>query len=253
MELITIYTSNIPVDCHILKGRLESEGIDCFIFDEHVVWVHPFRAVAIGGVKLKVPGDQMIFAQQIINAINQGNLIDEHGEYQVAPVFDNEIERQNEILAIKHRIRKKPSLTDKPDSLNPVRLDQGEIKEVIGSEKEFQELSNMKLDLSWNQFLYELFDFDRSFFKYLRTRPVSYYLDKELVANYCSPVNEGTDVVCPQCKSKNVSYAYAIDHKLDVLYLILSLLIVVPFPLIRKKHHCFHCGFDFKDKKYESQ
>lgn len=57
-KLLTIFSSNIPVDCHILKGRLSTDGIDCFIFDEQIVWVDPFKAVAIGGVKLKVPSNQ---------------------------------------------------------------------------------------------------------------------------------------------------------------------------------------------------
>ena len=66
-KLITVYSSNIPIDCHILKGRLESEGIPCFIYDEQMICVHPFVAVAIGGVKLKVPFDKYFQSQKIIN------------------------------------------------------------------------------------------------------------------------------------------------------------------------------------------
>jgi len=67
VKLETIFSSNIPVDCYILKGRLETDGFDCFVFDENIVWVHPFKAVAIGGVKLKVPSDQLILAQKSID------------------------------------------------------------------------------------------------------------------------------------------------------------------------------------------
>lgn len=59
MEFKTIFTSNIPIDCHILKGRLQSDGLDPFIFDENIIWLDPFKAVAIGGVKLKVPANQV--------------------------------------------------------------------------------------------------------------------------------------------------------------------------------------------------
>ena len=67
MELKTIYTSNTPVECYIIKGRLESEGLDCFIFDDNIIWVNPFRAVAVGGVKLKVPSVQVEFAEKIMS------------------------------------------------------------------------------------------------------------------------------------------------------------------------------------------
>ena len=106
MELKTVFTSNIPMDCYIIKGRLESEGLDCFIFDNNIVWVNPFKAVAVGGVKLKVPTDQIDLAEKIMSLVKQNKLIDDNGEYEMAQVFENEISRQNEILNIKTQIRK---------------------------------------------------------------------------------------------------------------------------------------------------
>ena len=212
-ELETIYSSNIPVDCHILKGRLESDGLDCFIFDENIVWVHPFKAVAIGGVKLKVPSDQIGFAKEIISLLKQDKLIDEDGEYEIANVYNNEIRRQNEILEIKSLIRKTPLLLDKQSDFKPKFLNQEEIHILINSERRFQELSNKKLNFTWKQFWYELFDFDRSVFKYLRIRPVDYYLDKEIVDNSNSHTNSESEIICPNCKSGNVNYGYAIDYK----------------------------------------
>jgi len=75
----TIFSSNILVDYYILKGRLETDGIDCFIFDENIVWVHPSRAVAIGGVKLKVPIHQSKAAKKIIEHLKSAELIDQNG------------------------------------------------------------------------------------------------------------------------------------------------------------------------------
>ena len=94
-----------------------------------------------------------------------------------------------------------------------------------------------------------MFDFDRDVFKYLRYRPVEYFLDKEIVDNYKSKSLSDIAVICPNCKSNNTKHGYAIDYKWDILYLILSLLFLIPFPLIRKKTHCFECGFDFKKQK----
>lgn len=249
IKLETIYSSNIPIDCHILKGRLESEGLNCFVFDENIVWIHPFRAVAIGGVKLKVPSDQLALANEIIKQIESGNLFDEYGKYQIIENFHSEYNRQMEVLRIKSEIRKNPAILDKSFMFETSILHQDEIDSIIDAEKEFQTFLNTKLNFNWKDFFYELFDFDRDVFKYLRFRPVDYFLDKEIVENYQSISTSDITVFCPNCKSNNTSHGYAIDYKWDLLYLILSLLFLFPFPLIRKKTHCFECGFDFKKQK----
>lgn len=245
IKLETVFSSNIPVDCHILKGRLESEGIDCFVFDENVVWVHAFRAVAVGGVKLKVPADQLELAAATIEQVKEGCLFDEKGEYKISDVVDAEYERQEEILNVKAALRTNPALPDKHSKIKSSILSRDEIDEIIDAEKDFQQLANKKLHFTWKDFLYELFDFDRDVFQYLRIRPVEYYLDKELVDRLKSRIANETALICPNCKSDNTKYGYAIDYKWDLLYLVLSFLLA-PLPLIRKKWHCFNCGYDFK-------
>lgn len=244
-KLITIYSSNIPIDCHILKGRLETEGISCFIYDENLIWVHPFKAVAIGGAKLKVPSDKFLQCQKIIDLISQGKLIDDSGEYQIEEILNNEINRQNEVLSIKSKIRNESSLLDKTTFIDSKLIEQKDIQELLKNERYFLELSKKKFKFSWKQFFYELFDFDRSVFKYFRTKPVEYYIEKEIVENYINQKESKRITKCPNCDSDNVSFGYAIDLKWDILYLILSLLITPLFP-IRKKYHCFNCGYDFK-------
>lgn len=245
-KLTTLYSSNIPVDCHILKGRLETEGIPCFIFDEHIVWVHPFRAVAVGGVKLKVAFDKINQAQNIIDLILQGRLIDENGVYQISEIYDNEIKRQNDILIIKNTIRNDSSLLDGEFCFKSDYLQQFEIESILKEEREFQNISKKKFKFLWKQFLYELFDFDRSVFSYFRTKPLEYYIDKETVDNYINQTESKEIITCPNCNSVNTAFGNAIDYKWDFLYLILSvLLLLVPFFPIRKKNHCFECGHNF--------
>lgn len=118
IKLETLYSSNIPVTYHILKGRLKTEGLDCFLFDENIVWVHPFKAVAIGGVKLKVPSNQLEIGNEIIKQINQGNLFDENGEYEIAKSLHSEFEKQMEVLRVKSDIRRNPALIDKPNEID---------------------------------------------------------------------------------------------------------------------------------------
>ncbi len=52
--LITVATFAHTLDAHLAKTRLESEGIDCVLTNEHIAsmnWVWP---LAIGGVGLQV-------------------------------------------------------------------------------------------------------------------------------------------------------------------------------------------------------
>jgi hypothetical protein len=248
MTFTTIYTSNATIDCHILRGRLVSDGVDAFIYDENIVWVNPFYAVAIGGVKLNVPNDQIDRAKLILDSINNNMLTDEIGSYDIQEALNAEITRQNEILELKSMIRKDQSLLDKVGDIKSDKLTQSDISELIKGEIEFNDLVKKHYSFSLNQFWYELFDFDRSVFRYLRPKSVDYYLDKELVDKYQEKSENIPIRICPNCNSDNVSYGYAIDYKWDILYLILSI-ISVPFPLFRKKYHCHNCKNDFKHSK----
>jgi DNA-directed RNA polymerase subunit M/transcription elongation factor TFIIS len=53
-SLITVATFSQAVEAHIAKGRLEAEGIDCFIADENIVNMNWLYSNAVGGVKLRV-------------------------------------------------------------------------------------------------------------------------------------------------------------------------------------------------------
>ncbi|WP_347158434.1 DUF2007 domain-containing protein [Pontibacter chitinilyticus] len=72
-RLITIATCNGLTEAHILKGRLEAEGILCFLGDEHIVGAQPFYAVAVGGIKLRVPENDVEEARAILAGIMGGS------------------------------------------------------------------------------------------------------------------------------------------------------------------------------------
>ena len=111
-NLKTIYTSNYPIDCHIIKGRLESENIHCYIFDENVINVHPFRSVSVGGVKLKVESRQVERSESILKNIENQILQDEFGSYNVNETLRNEFIRQNIVLNLKKIIQENPKILD---------------------------------------------------------------------------------------------------------------------------------------------
>ena len=70
----TIISFTYPLEAHIAKGRLESEGIEVFIKDELTAQVNNFYSNAIGGVKLLVKDSDYENAYRIL--IESGYIID---------------------------------------------------------------------------------------------------------------------------------------------------------------------------------
>ncbi len=65
-DLVTIKTFTYPHEAGIIRSRLESEGIYCFLQDELTAQVHPFYSNAIGGVKLQVREEDLEKAIRIL-------------------------------------------------------------------------------------------------------------------------------------------------------------------------------------------
>lgn len=53
-ELVTIATFNLPTQVALLRSRLESEGIECFLDNELTIQTDPLLSPALGGVRLNV-------------------------------------------------------------------------------------------------------------------------------------------------------------------------------------------------------
>ena len=52
--MITLKTFDNSIDAHLLKTKLESEGISCVLFDENIVSLDPLYNMAVGGIKLRI-------------------------------------------------------------------------------------------------------------------------------------------------------------------------------------------------------
>ncbi|UCH66237.1 MAG: DUF2007 domain-containing protein [Ignavibacterium sp.] len=66
---------------HLAKTKLESEDIECFIFDEHTSSMNWFYTNAIGGIKLKVRGEDYERASIILKEhVDDNNNFDESDE-----------------------------------------------------------------------------------------------------------------------------------------------------------------------------
>jgi DNA-directed RNA polymerase subunit RPC12/RpoP len=70
MPLVTIMTSDNNIDIHMMKGKLESEEITCYVFDENIVTLNPLFNIAVGGIKLRVHELDAEKARDIIKEIN---------------------------------------------------------------------------------------------------------------------------------------------------------------------------------------
>jgi len=65
-RLVKLAVFETPERLAVLRSRLESEGIPCFVQDEHTIQVYNFLSNALGGVKLYVRESDLQAAAHII-------------------------------------------------------------------------------------------------------------------------------------------------------------------------------------------
>lgn len=63
----TVAAFHHPTAAHLARIRLEAEGIPCFIADENTVTAAWHCAIALGGIKLQVPRDELPRASQLLS------------------------------------------------------------------------------------------------------------------------------------------------------------------------------------------
>ncbi len=80
-DYITIANFTYASEAQILKGKLQSEGIQVYLSDEHIINIDPLFSNAIGGIKLNVLTVQKEKALAVLKTIStysvndQGKLI----------------------------------------------------------------------------------------------------------------------------------------------------------------------------------
>jgi len=85
MDFVTIKIFDNPIEAHLLKSKLESEGIPCFLQDENIVSLNPLYNYAVGGIKLNIPSVDLEAAQQILEEIESTPNLDEAEELVQCP------------------------------------------------------------------------------------------------------------------------------------------------------------------------
>lgn len=71
MQLHTLKSFENPIDAHLLRTKLEVEGISCYLVDEHIVSLNPIYSNAVGGIKLKVAPENFSRAMEIVAQMEQ--------------------------------------------------------------------------------------------------------------------------------------------------------------------------------------
>lgn len=80
MELVTVKSFDSHIEAHLVKSKLESEGIVCFLFDENMVSINPLYSIMVGGIKLKVADTDLEEALMIMDIVQQTAIVNEAGE-----------------------------------------------------------------------------------------------------------------------------------------------------------------------------
>src|SRR4051794_23008374 len=66
MNIVLLKSFTNYIDAHIILGRLQEEGINCWLKDENVVTINPIWTNAAGGIKLMVAESQLQEAQNCL-------------------------------------------------------------------------------------------------------------------------------------------------------------------------------------------
>ncbi len=70
MDFVTVARFSNSFDMHVVKGRLEADGIPCFVRDEHTISAQPFYDIALGGIKLQVQEKDVKAAKEILKDVH---------------------------------------------------------------------------------------------------------------------------------------------------------------------------------------
>lgn len=77
IELITFRTFDNSINAHLVKSSLESEGIECYLFDENINTLNPLYNVTVGGIKLKIRNVDIESAEKVISDFESTELKDD--------------------------------------------------------------------------------------------------------------------------------------------------------------------------------
>lgn len=79
VDWVTIARYDLPYEAQIARARLQAEGIDTFIADEHTINMQWLYANALGGVKLQVKARDAGWAAEILSTDFSADVEEQEG------------------------------------------------------------------------------------------------------------------------------------------------------------------------------
>ncbi|SFU37389.1 Putative signal transducing protein [Pustulibacterium marinum] len=85
MKFVTVATFENAAEAHILKSKLESEGVESFLFDENTVSINPLYNISVGGIKLKVYEEDVEQVAAIMEVVANTGYTNDQNEVIACP------------------------------------------------------------------------------------------------------------------------------------------------------------------------
>ena len=76
-----------PIEAHIVKGRIEAEGVSAYIQHQHHIWAKWTLSLALGYVKIQVNANDVTAANTILDKLRAGDyaLPDDEADVGICP------------------------------------------------------------------------------------------------------------------------------------------------------------------------
>lgn len=72
-DWVVIRSFTTPIEAHVVRSKLESEGIECFIRDEHLLSINNLYSIVLGGVRLCVRASRAAEAKAVLDEADVNN------------------------------------------------------------------------------------------------------------------------------------------------------------------------------------
>jgi hypothetical protein len=73
-DFVTVAQFFSPIDAFLLAGCLEAAGIPPVVADTNLVQLNSLWAIAVGGIRIRVPAARVADAKEVIAAYHRGDL-----------------------------------------------------------------------------------------------------------------------------------------------------------------------------------
>ena len=90
-KIIVFMTFRNPIKANIIKTRLESNGISCYLTDENIISINPLFDNSMGGIKLNIFEKDIIKAQNIPSEDNELETDMVEGDIKCPKCFSNNV------------------------------------------------------------------------------------------------------------------------------------------------------------------